>query len=124
VRLEVHAAEAPTIADSAKLRKVVENLVGNALKFTDRGGKVQLDVSLDPDEVRVTVEDDGVGIAPGDVERVFDRFHRAHDDRPGSGLGLAITRDLVRLHGGDVLVKSAPGKGSTFAVVLPRRAAA
>ena len=74
--------------------------------------------------MRVTVEDNGVGIPPDDVERVFDRFHRAREDRPGSGLGLAITRDLVRLHGGDVVVKSAPGKGSKFAVVLPRRAAA
>jgi signal transduction histidine kinase len=124
VRLEIRATEAKAVADGAKLRKVVENLVGNALKFTDRGGLVQLDVSLDSDEVRLTIADDGVGIEASDVEHVFDRFRRAREDRPGSGLGLAITRDLVRLHGGDVLVKSAPGKGSTFAVVLPRRVAA
>jgi signal transduction histidine kinase len=103
---------------------VVENLVGNALKFTDRGGTVKVEVSPDLDEVRVVVEDDGVGMEPDDASRIFDRFYRAREDRPGSGLGLCIARDLVRLHGGDVLVKSAPGKGSTFAVVLPRRAAA
>jgi signal transduction histidine kinase len=124
VRLLVRAPVVQTLADGAKLRKVVENLVGNALKFTDRGGTVKVEVSPDLDEVRVVVEDDGVGMEPDDASRIFDRFYRAREDRPGSGLGLCIARDLVRLHGGDVLVKSAPGKGSTFAVVLPRRAAA
>jgi signal transduction histidine kinase len=123
VSLDVRAVEARTVADGAKLRKVIENLVGNALKFTDRGGRVTIDVSPHPDELRVTVEDTGVGMEEPELERVFDRFYRARAERPGSGLGLSITRDLVRLHGGDVLVKSAPGKGSTFAVVLPRRAA-
>jgi len=123
VRLHVHAPVARTLADGAKLRKVVENLVGNALKFTDPGGTVKVEVSPDPDEVRVVVEDDGIGMEPDHASRIFDRFYRAREDRPGSGLGLCIARDLVRLHGGDVLVKSAPGKGSTFAVVLPRRAA-
>jgi signal transduction histidine kinase len=124
VHLQVRAPVAQTVADGAKLRKVVENLVGNALKFTDRGGTVKVEVSPDPEEVRVIVQDDGVGMDPDHASRIFDRFYRAREDRPGSGLGLCIARDLVRLHGGDVLVKSAPGKGSTFAVVLPRRAAA
>jgi signal transduction histidine kinase len=124
VHLHVRAPVAQTLADGAKLRKVVENLVGNALKFTDRGGTVKVEVSPDPDEVRVVVEDDGIGMEADHASRIFDRFYRAGEDRPGSGLGLCIARDLVRLHGGDVLVKSAPGKGSTFAVVLPRGAAA
>jgi len=123
VRVEVGGSAVETVADRDKLRKVVENLVGNALKFTDRGGSVHVNVEQDDADVRIIVDDTGVGMASHEVERVFDRFYRGREDRPGSGLGLAITRDLVRLHGGDVLARSAPGKGSTFSAVLPRRAA-
>lgn len=126
VTLEVKGNGARTVADPDKLRKVVENLVGNALKFTDRGGSVIVSSEEDDANVRITVDDTGVGMAEADLEHVFDRFYRAQADggeRPGSGLGLAITRDLVRLHGGDVLARSALGKGSTFSAVLPRRAA-
>lgn len=122
VAVEVSGASVETIADVDKLRKVIENLVGNALKFTDRGGSVRVAVEHDAADVRITVHDTGVGMAEGDVDRVFDRFYRGREDRPGSGLGLAITRDLVRLHGGDVLARSALGKGSTFSAVLPRSA--
>lgn len=126
VTLEVKGNGARTVADPDKLRKVVENLVGNALKFTDRGGSVIVSSEEDDANVRITVDDTGVGMAEADLEHVFDRFYRAKaegGERPGSGLGLAITRDLVRLHGGDVLARSALGKGSTFSAVLPRRAA-
>jgi signal transduction histidine kinase len=123
VTLEVKGGAARTIADRDKLRKVVENLVGNALKFTDRGGSVTVSSEEDEANVRISVEDTGVGMAASDLERVFDRFYRAGEERPGSGLGLAITRDLVRLHGGDVLARSVLGKGSTFSAVLPRGAA-
>jgi signal transduction histidine kinase len=101
----------------------MENLVGNALKFTDRGGSVRVAIAKRGGDVSVSVEDTGVGIDEKELSRVFDRFHRARsEDRPGSGLGLAITRDLVRLHGGDVTVNSRPGKGSTFSAILPRSA--
>jgi signal transduction histidine kinase len=126
VTLEVKGNGARTVADPDKLRQVVENLVGNALKFTDRGGSVVVSSEEDDANVLITVDDTGVGMAPADLEHVFDRFYRARADgeeRPGSGLGLAITRDLVRLHGGDVLARSALGKGSTFSALLPRRAA-
>jgi signal transduction histidine kinase len=123
VTLEVKGGAARTVADADKLRKVVENLVGNALKFTDRGGSVIVSSEEDEANVRISVEDTGVGMAESELEHVFDRFYRAGEERPGSGLGLAITRDLVRLHGGDVLARSALGKGSTFAAVLPRGAA-
>ena len=123
VAVEVSGASVETIADADKLRKVIENLVGNALKFTDRGGSVRVAVEQDAADIRITVHDTGVGMAEGEVDRVFDRFYRGRGDRPGSGLGLAITRDLVRLHGGDVLARSTPGRGSTFSAVLPRRAA-
>jgi signal transduction histidine kinase len=123
VSVEVTGPSIHTLADARKLRKVLENLVGNALKFTDEGGRVRVEVTTIGEEVRVTVEDTGIGLDSAQLSRVFDRFHRVHEDRPGTGLGLAITRDLVRLHGGDVLVRSSPGHGSTFAVLLPQRAA-
>ncbi len=111
-----------TLADADKLRKVMENLVGNALKFTDRGGCVRVAVSRSEGDVRVSVKDTGVGIEEEELARVFDRWSRGREhDRPGSGLGLAITRDLVRLHGGDVVASSEPGRGSTFSAVLPHR---
>ena len=109
-----------TRADREKVRKVMGNLVGNALKFTDRGGTVRILVSRSEGQVRVTVRDTGVGIDERDLAQVFDRFHRGRtEDRPGSGLGLAITRDLVRLHGGDVVATSQRGRGSTFSAVWP-----
>ncbi len=121
VDLEVEArGRIETFADRGKLRKVMENLLGNALKFTDRGGKVGIAVARGDGDIRVTVTDTGIGIAENDLAHVFDRFRRgSENDRPGSGLGLAITRDLVRLHGGDVVVSSEPGRGSTFSAVLP-----
>jgi signal transduction histidine kinase len=123
VKLDVSKSSALTLADPDKLRKVIENLVGNALKFTDRGGAVQVRVDQDDVNVSVTVDDTGIGMKSEDLERVFDRFYRTTDDRPGSGLGLGITRDLVRLHGGDVVAKSELGRGSTFSAIIPRRAA-
>jgi signal transduction histidine kinase len=121
VRVEVQGASATARVDPAKLRKVIENLVGNALKYTDAGGSVRVEIA-GGDDVRITVEDTGVGMTEEQLGRIFDRFYRGHGDRPGTGLGLAITRDLVRLHGGDVLAKSRAGHGSAFCVVLPARA--
>jgi signal transduction histidine kinase len=120
VTLDVQGPSVEAMADRDKMRKVIENLVGNALKFTDRGGTVRVAVDQVESEVCLTVADSGVGMAEDDLGRVFDRFYRAPGDRPGSGLGLAITRDLVRFHGGDVLARSELGKGSTFSAVLPR----
>ncbi len=110
-----------TRADREKVRKVMENLVGNALKFTDPGGTVRIAVARSGGDVRLTVRDTGVGIEQQDLAHIFDRFHRGRaEDRPGSGLGLAITRDLVRLHGGDVVATSQRGHGSTFSAIWPR----
>jgi signal transduction histidine kinase len=123
VTVDVSGSCVEAVADADKLRKVVENLVGNALKFTDRGGSVHVSVEQDESDLRIVVDDTGVGMPAEEVECIFDPFYRTKEDRPGSGLGLAITRDLVRLHGGDVIARSRPGKGSTFSAVLPKRAA-
>jgi CheY-like chemotaxis protein/nitrogen-specific signal transduction histidine kinase len=109
------------MADGRRLRQVLLNLLGNAVKFTDHGG-VRLVVRTSPVEhhrvhLRFEVHDSGAGIAPGDLERVFQPFEQAGDRRRragGTGLGLAISRQLVGLMGGEILVQSALGQGSVF----------
>ena len=110
--------------DRAKLKQVLSNLLSNALKFTERG-HIRLWAERANDQVRLAVEDTGVGIAPTDQSRVFDEFARLdHPQRPigeGTGLGLAICRRLANLLGGEILLESAPGRGSTFTLHLPAR---
>ncbi|HKY34888.1 MAG TPA: HAMP domain-containing sensor histidine kinase [Polyangiaceae bacterium] len=105
-------------ADAEKLRKVVENLVGNAIKFTERSGEVRVALEQRPGEVRLMVKDTGIGMDESELSRVFERFYRA-SPQPGTGLGLAIARDLVRLHRGEITVSSQRGVGTEFAVSLP-----
>ncbi|MDF1808473.1 MAG: PAS domain-containing sensor histidine kinase [Phycisphaerales bacterium] len=115
----------PTIqADRDRLGQALHNLVGNAIKYTPSGGKVEVKVSFsDTNSMRVDVIDSGIGIEESQQERIFDRFCRADDRRiaqvTGSGLGLALARQIARLHGGDVTVESAIDKGSTFTLILP-----
>jgi len=104
--------------------QVVTNLVGNAIKFTPRGGSVQVQVRGEPDgSGTITVADTGIGIDAAELPRIFDRFFRgarATEARSsGSGLGLAIVRSIVEMHGGTVTVESRLGAGSTFRVTLP-----
>ena len=103
--------------------QAVGNLVGNAIKFTPRGGKVTLAVNRDDNSVRFRVEDTGVGIAPENIPRLFDRFWQADGSSQtgqGRGLGLAIARHIVEAHAGTLRVSSeGVGKGTTFVVELP-----
>lgn len=122
--LELHRSseEAWVRGDRRRLKQVVSNLVGNAIKFTPLGGKVEVTVLTDGEEVRVLVQDTGRGISPERLPRIFDRYCRAIDNEHevvGSGLGLMIVRQTVRAHGGDVRVSSKPGEGSTFSFWLP-----
>lgn len=107
-------------ADRDKLRRVLENLVGNAVKYTTRGGQVAVALKPASDRVEIVVRDDGPGIPPQLLPRIFDRYVQGADGQVGTGLGLSIARNLARLHGGDVTVASSPGQGSEFVVVLPR----
>lgn len=123
--IELAAAAGPALlldADPLRIREVVANLVVNAIRHTPPGGSIHLAASIDGAWVELTVADTGEGIAPADLERVFDRFHR-RADTGGSGLGLTIARDLVAAHGGTIRAESAgiPGRGTTFRVRLPRR---
>jgi signal transduction histidine kinase len=112
--------------DRERIVQLLSNLVGNALKFTPRGGEVVVDVANRPDEALIEVRDSGPGIPESDLPLVFDRFFRGTnvgDARAsGSGLGLAIARSIVEMHGGSISVSSALGQGSTFTVRLPRGA--
>ncbi|MFL6291716.1 MAG: ATP-binding protein [Thermoanaerobaculia bacterium] len=111
--------------DPEKVEIIASNLVSNALKFTPRGGRVTVrSVGSDEGWVAFEVEDSGPGIPAKELERIFDRFHQVEGTSSGTGLGLALSRELARLHGGDVLVRSEPGQGSRFRVELPREARA
>jgi signal transduction histidine kinase/CheY-like chemotaxis protein len=126
--LEVADDRVTLDADPVRLTQAVENLLHNAAKYTDPGGHVRLAVRHDGAEVIVRVEDDGIGIAPELLPRVFDIFVQGKQPpnraRGGLGLGLALVRSLVELHGGTVRAESAgPGKGSAFELRLPARPA-
>lgn len=113
----------PQHVDPDHIRRVVINLLENALRHTPEPGRVRLNLTDDGRFTQITVEDDGVGIAPEHLERVFERFYRVDDardrDAGGSGLGLAICRDLVRAHGGEIRLESRVGRGTRAVVTLP-----
>jgi two-component system sensor histidine kinase BaeS len=102
---------------------VLVNLLSNAVKFTDAEGSVSLRARRDGDTLELTISDTGIGIEPDHLDRIFDPFwqveQKATRRAGGTGLGLSVSRRLARLLGGDVLVTSEPGKGSSFTVLLP-----
>jgi len=110
--------------DPQRIGQVVANLVGNAIKFTPRGGRVTVEAQAVRDGARIDVTDTGVGIDASELPHIFERFYRgsrANEARgSGSGLGLAIVRSIVEMHGGTVAVTSRLGTGSRFTVNLPR----
>jgi len=109
--------------DERQLASAVGNLVENAVKYSHAGGVVQVRTRLDDTAVEVMVADQGVGIPSRDLDRVFERFYRVDKARSretgGTGLGLAIVRHVATNHGGEVLVSSQEGEGSTFVLRLP-----
>ncbi len=108
------------LLDRTRLEQIASNLVSNAVKY-GRGRPISVRVRAEGARVRLEVEDRGIGIAPGDQERIFGRFERAVSSRnyAGLGLGLWIVRRIVEAHGGTIAVRSAPGEGSTFTMDLP-----
>jgi len=111
-------------ADGEWLRRLLINLLDNALKFTNEGGRVWVRVAPADDRVTIAVSDTGVGIAPADRPHVFERFFRADPSRTssteGTGLGLSLVQWIVERHGGSITVESELGVGTTFTVSLPR----
>ncbi|HEV8304320.1 MAG TPA: ATP-binding protein [Gemmatimonadales bacterium] len=127
VVIEVHTPPQPVVlaVDRRRIHQLVLNLVENAVKYTPRGGNVVLQLSANDGRVLLTVADSGIGIAPGDLPHIFDRFWRADSartrtgERPGTGLGLAICKWIAEAHGGSIEVQSRPGRGTTFTVTFP-----
>ena len=112
-------------ADADRLKQILTNLLTNAVKFTDDGGRVTVGYDVAPEHVRVRVADTGRGIPSDRLDAIFEPFvqvdrHLTRDSQQGVGLGLAISRELARKMGGDITVASAVGEGSTFTLTLPR----
>lgn len=127
IDLDLGLPEQPVycFVDVVRMEQVLANLLDNALKFTAEGGRVQVEVARQGDGgACLTVSDTGVGMKPEEVDRVFERFYRGDRGQarysPGTGLGLAIVREIVGAHGGQVQVKTTPGRGSSFIVSVPR----
>lgn len=115
----------PVRMDAARIGRVLNNLVGNALRHTPAGGRVEVSASRQADGVQVSVSDSGEGIRAEDLAHVFEQFYRGEKSRSratgGAGLGLAIARGIVRAHGGEIRVESEPGQGTRFFFNLPTR---
>jgi len=111
-------------ADKKKIAQALSNLIDNAVKFTPESGTITISSSLEEKgSVRISIADTGIGIPAEDLGRIFERFYRVDKDRSrelgGTGLGLSIVKHIIEAHGGNVGVKSEPGKGSTFWFTLP-----
>ncbi|HEX2077946.1 MAG TPA: ATP-binding protein [Longimicrobium sp.] len=123
LRLLLPPGSVPGWTDPAKVRQILLNLLSNAVKFTERG-EVRLALDVEPGWVRLAVSDTGVGIAPGDRERVFEPFTQVDASRTrragGTGLGLSVSRHLAVLLGGEITLSSVQGQGSTFVLHVPR----
>ncbi len=123
LKLDAPAGEAALFADQHALRRVIENFLSNAIKYNRDGRSVELRVSRAGDDWRIDFSDEGIGIAPDQIQRLFSEFYRTPQSRKhttaGTGLGLAITRDLIERMGGHVEVRSELDVGSTFSLYLP-----
>jgi signal transduction histidine kinase len=125
IRLQANVMLPPVWGDQARLKQVLDNLVSNAVKFTERGGEIDLFAEEKGDFIQVSVRDTGPGLTQEEQEKVFDIFYQADTSNRrtagGAGLGLAICRGIVVMHGGQLHVTSEKGKGATFTFIVPRR---
>jgi two-component system phosphate regulon sensor histidine kinase PhoR len=126
IQLEVETPQntSPLIqADPTLLQQAIYNLVENAIKYTPQGGRVSAQLKIHGDSIVFAVRDTGIGVAPADQERLFEKFYRGGQrearEQKGSGLGLAIVKSIAEKHGGKVWLESQLGKGSTFYLQVP-----
>lgn len=123
IRIEASEGQPPFEADRDKLKQVVLNLLSNGIKYNHPGGRVTMSASASETNSCITVEDTGVGVPEDAIPHLFEKFYRVHESEglvSGTGLGLSICKEIVQGHGGRMEVKSLPGAGSSFAVILPR----
>ncbi|BCU80985.1 hypothetical protein JIR001_07680 [Polycladomyces abyssicola] len=125
VTLRFHAPDSVlAMVDRTRILQILANLLSNALKFTPKGGEVKVEVRNDGTDLLLIVQDNGIGIPPSEVPKVFERFYRVEKSRNrklgGSGIGLTIVKKLTQAHGGDVEIESEEGKGTTVYVRIPK----
>ncbi|MCT4594729.1 MAG: PAS domain-containing sensor histidine kinase [Anaeromicrobium sp.] len=125
VIFETNREEHYVAFDLDKLERILLNLLSNALKFTNEGGKIQVTVNVDQENTSILVEDDGIGIPKNKIDKVFDRFVQVDKtfkrNREGSGIGLALTSELIKMHGGNISVESEINNGSKFKFTIPNK---
>jgi two-component system, OmpR family, phosphate regulon sensor histidine kinase PhoR len=123
ITVEVEASLKPVRIDADQAKSVWTNLISNAIKYTPRGGAVQIRLRQQGDLLFGEVEDNGIGIPQEAQEKLFSEFYRAHNARelsiPGTGLGLAIVRQIIESRGGEIEVESQEGQGARFTFTLP-----
>lgn len=125
IAMEFHPFPAfPLLRGDARwLERALENLIGNALKYTPEGGRVEVGGSMNTEEKKaeIWVQDTGRGIFPEEIQQVFHPFHRGSNagSESGMGLGLSLVKKVVEMHGGEIAVQSELKKGSTFSIILP-----
>jgi len=111
--------------DPEKIERIVLNLISNAIKFSNNGGEIFVDVKAKNEFVEISVNDNGIGIEEGNLKMIFDRFKQVKNslskNAEGTGIGLSLVKSIVELHGGSIYVESEFGKGSKFTVMLPSR---
>jgi PAS domain S-box-containing protein len=109
-------------ADPLRIEQVLANLIDNAVKFSPKGGRIEVSLAEGPTAATISVRDHGLGVQPKDRARLFERFYQAHPDRSGMGLGLHITRQFVEMHGGTIEAEWPDDGGTRFVVSLPLKA--
>lgn len=124
IHCDLPDAEININGDKTHLRRLVFNLINNAVAFTPKGGKIYLSLAVSGHAASIVIKDTGIGISEENISRIFTKFYRVPDPRQdstssGSGLGLNIARSIARAHKGDIAVTSQPGKGAVFTVILP-----
>lgn len=123
IRVRLDEGIVPFLADRDKLTQVLTNLLSNAVKYSPIGGWISVESRIEDYFAHVSIEDEGIGIAPGALERMFEPYSRVESESTryiqGTGLGLAISRQIIRLHGGEIWAESEAGRGSTFHFTLP-----
>ncbi|MBB6669272.1 two-component sensor histidine kinase [Cohnella nanjingensis] len=125
IEMDIHLPDASIEADEELLNQVWINLLSNSIKFTPQGGTITISLTLTEEEAEIVFSDTGIGVSPEDLPHLFERFYKADRSRNrtsgGSGLGLSIVHKIVQMHQGRIDVRSEPGAGTSFVVVLPQK---